>query len=131
MAGSLVFPSEYVMEKINGVDTPCPVYSVCAVMAAGSVNNVVVNAVTGKRARIVSGSILTNGVASNLILHDGLGNAHLNTYVPATAGAAQIPIQWPFNPLGWINGALSDNIYGDAGAGAIVVFNFTYYLYTP
>ena len=121
------FPAEVFRDR-NG---PCVVKYTSPSLGAGSNNNAVVAAVSGKRITVINGNLCSVGAAGFISWKSASGGAALRTHSVPVNTAATPNVQLPFDPAGHMTTIVGEGLYADNSSAAIVVTSIAYIEWTP
>lgn len=127
---SVVYNPTAIFEQNPDKNGVCTVKQAVVGFAAGTNNNLVVAAVTGKYIRCVSLKVVSIAAAATYVLfkNGSAGTGIANTF-PVIANNVAIPNGFLFLPdsyLGHFDNASGDSVVVDVGAGAGVEICFRY-----
>lgn len=98
---------------------------------AATLNQQVIAAVSGKRIRILRGTVHSNGAAGSVVFYSSTGGAACYAlYIPAnTVATPNVPIEW--SPDGAFESITSGGIFVDNNSAATVNISLRYIEVTP
>jgi hypothetical protein len=123
------YAPDQMFTDVNGLRIPIKKAIVSA--AAGTTNNVVIAAVTGRSLRVLSMLLYTSGAQSAATFKNGSGGSNVfDFYVRAQASVPSFDL-FPPTELGWFETTVGVGLYLDAGAPAGVYGTCRYIEFTP